>query len=67
MQNGDTLSDAFHVSERMRRMPTEVAINVEQQVQMEQLEEVDFKQLRKSRRIEKSAKIASESDDLGYD
>ncbi len=49
-QNNDPLGDAFHISERMRRMPTEVAINVEQEIQMEDVEEVDFKQLRQDRR-----------------
>ncbi|KAI0700382.1 hypothetical protein C8T65DRAFT_831590 [Cerioporus squamosus] len=51
VNNNDPLGDAFHISERMRRMPTEVAINVEQEIQMEQAEEVDFKQLRKSRAL----------------
>ena len=34
----------------MRRMPTELTINVQQEVQMEQCdtEEIDFKQLRKT-------------------
>ncbi|RPD72800.1 hypothetical protein L226DRAFT_147466 [Lentinus tigrinus ALCF2SS1-7] len=54
--NNDPLGDAFHISERMRRMPTEVAINVEQEIQMEQVEEVDFKQLRKSRALRKDSK-----------
>ncbi|KAI0753719.1 hypothetical protein C8Q74DRAFT_332216 [Fomes fomentarius] len=47
---GDGFSEAFHITERMRRMPTEVAINVEQEVQREQCdtEEIDFKQLRKT-------------------
>lgn len=45
----------------MRRMPTEVAINVEQQVQREQCdtEEIDFKQLRKTGAGHKGKKGAS--------
>ena len=49
----------------MRRMPAEVAINVEQEIQMEQVEEVDIKKLRKSRALRKDSKNGSGELELG--
>lgn len=51
-------------------MPTEVAINVEQEIQMEHVEEVDFKQLRKSRALRnqdsKDSKMGRGSGELDF-
>ncbi|KAI0742385.1 hypothetical protein C8Q80DRAFT_1346169 [Daedaleopsis nitida] len=46
----DPFGESYNIAQRMRRMPTELAINVEQEVQMErcELEHVDFKQLRRA-------------------
>ena len=63
-QSADGIADAFAVSERMRRMPAEVAINVEQHVESAQAEAVDFRELRRSRR---SAAVAPGDVKTGLD
>ena len=56
--------EAFQCSERMRRIPAEVAINVEQHVESAQAEAVDFRELRRSRR---SAAVAHGDVKTGLD